>query len=332
MKFSLIVCTYMRPIALTELLDSVEQQTVYPDEIIIVDGSTNNETKQALENKDYPNLRYTQVNDEQRGLTKQRNIGIGLVSKDMEVVCFVDDDTILHKDYFKNCIEIFKNNSKITGVGGVAVNENKWEKNENGDNSQSYFYLDGYKVKLSSRFLLRKKLGLMSSQYSNTMPRFSHGNTQSFPLNAKMYEVDLLIGMSMAFRKVVVDNQKFSEYFEGYGLYEDADYSIRALKFGKNVISTNVQLEHHHHPSGRPNQFKYGKMMIRNGWYVWRLRWPHPGFKNVVTWYVINCLLAFIRLTNALNPKEFKKAGSEFIGRIVGMLSLAFNKPKIIRD
>jgi len=115
-------------------------------------------------------------------------------------------------------------------------------------------------------------------------------------------------------------------------LYEDADFCFRLLKYGKLYVNTAAKCEHHHHPSGRPNHFKYGKMMIRNGWYVWRLRWPHLGFKNVVKWYVINCLLAFIRLTNALNPKEFKKAGSEFIGRVVGMLSLAFNKPKIIRD
>jgi hypothetical protein len=41
----------------------------------------------------------------------------------------------------------------------------------------------------------------------------------------------------MAFRKVVVDSIKFSFYFEGYGLYEDADFSIRALQFGKMSLT-----------------------------------------------------------------------------------------------
>ena len=45
MNFSRIVCTYMRPRSLIRLLDSVNKQIVYPNEIIIVDGSTNDKTK-----------------------------------------------------------------------------------------------------------------------------------------------------------------------------------------------------------------------------------------------------------------------------------------------
>jgi glycosyltransferase involved in cell wall biosynthesis len=39
----------MRPIVLLKLLRSVEVQVKYPDEIIIVDGSSNEETKLILE-------------------------------------------------------------------------------------------------------------------------------------------------------------------------------------------------------------------------------------------------------------------------------------------
>ena len=40
MNFSLIICTYMRPMALLTLLKSLESQVFYPNEIIIVDGET----------------------------------------------------------------------------------------------------------------------------------------------------------------------------------------------------------------------------------------------------------------------------------------------------
>ena len=43
--FSLIICTYMRPVPLQTLLDSVLEQTVYPHEILIIDGSTNTATQ-----------------------------------------------------------------------------------------------------------------------------------------------------------------------------------------------------------------------------------------------------------------------------------------------
>ena len=58
MKFSLIICTYMRPKPLLQLLQSVQEQTVYPDEILIIDGSTNNETESILEENVFQNLNY----------------------------------------------------------------------------------------------------------------------------------------------------------------------------------------------------------------------------------------------------------------------------------
>ena len=47
MKFTLIICTYNRPKPLLQLLLSVQEQTLYPNEILIIDGSENNETDNA---------------------------------------------------------------------------------------------------------------------------------------------------------------------------------------------------------------------------------------------------------------------------------------------
>ena len=73
------------------------------------------------------------------------------------------------------------------------------------------------------------------------------------------------VGVSY-FRRTFFEQFQFSTYFEGYGLYEDADFSIHALQFGKNVICTKAQLDHHHDAAGRPNKYAYGKMLVRNGW------------------------------------------------------------------
>ncbi len=82
MKFALIICTYMRPKALLQLLQSVAEQTVVPTVIIIVDGSLNDQTQQALQQNELKQLRYFMVSAQDRGLTKQRNYGIGKISKD----------------------------------------------------------------------------------------------------------------------------------------------------------------------------------------------------------------------------------------------------------
>lgn len=331
MKFSLVICTYMRPESLRQLLQSVQEQILYPDEILVVDGSTNQETEFVLKENSFPNLYYFAVPPEHRGLTKQRNYGIERVGSAMEVVCFLDDDTILEKDYFEEVIKTFETHPEISGVGGMAINENSWilaEPNKKYD-SPHYYQWDGFVYKEGQRNVVRHYLGLQSHLGPGRMPDFSHGKTCGFPLNAKTYEVDLLMGMSFAFRKKVVDSIRFSPYFEGYGLYEDADFSIRALQFGKNAVNTKAQLSHFHNPSGRPNQYQYGKMVVRNGWYVWRVKNPAPSFKTKLKWHSITILLALIRFSNTFTSTNRKQAFTEALGRTMGWWSLWVNKPKI---
>jgi len=76
MKFSLIICTYMRPESVLQLLRSVQVQTLYPNEILIIDGSTNQETALVFKENQFSNLHYFEVPPEHRGLTKQINYGI----------------------------------------------------------------------------------------------------------------------------------------------------------------------------------------------------------------------------------------------------------------
>ena len=332
--FTLIVCTYMRLEALLNLLKSVNKQTLYPNQILIIDGSVNEETEMALKEHSFKNLSYFKVDEPNRGLTKQRNYGVNLVDELSEIVCFLDDDTELFEDYFENIIKTFEDIPDCVGVGGVAANENRWFKlaeNQNQIHLKNHYILDGYAIKESSRNTIRNKFGLQSPLLPGVMPDFSHGRTYGYPLNNKTYEVDLLIGMSFNFKKELFKSIKFSTYFEGYGLYEDADFSLRALNYGVNVINTNAKLNHYHNPSGRPNQFKYGKMVVRNGWYVWRVKYSNPSYKARFKWHATSFLLTLIRFTNTINTNKKQEAFTESLGRVVGWLSLFFNKPKIER-
>ncbi|PWA03886.1 glycosyltransferase family 2 protein [Flavobacterium psychrotolerans] len=331
MNVTLIICTYMRAKPLLQLLQSVQRQTIYPNEILIVDGSTNNETRIILEKNQFKGLHYFLVSDEERGLTKQRNFGINKVSETSDIIAFLDDDTELMPNYFEELLKTFTEENEISGVGGIAINENNWKQLEPNKKYSKYHYyqFEGFVHKEGQRNVFRNYLGLQSNLTPGKMPEYSHGRTCGFPMNAKIYEVDLLIGMSFAFRKKVFDSIRFSTYFEGYGLYEDADFSIRALKSGKNVINTNMQLNHFHNPSGRPNQYKYGKMVVRNGWYVWRLKYPNPSLKAILKWHSITLLLAFIRFSNTFTTNQQKEAFTEFSGRISGWFSLFVNAPKI---
>jgi GT2 family glycosyltransferase len=332
MNFTLIICTYMRPKALLDLLHSVAKQTVYPNQIVIVDGSLNTETKVLLEQNSFRNLDYLMVSHQDRGLTRQRNFGISKTAKSSEVVCFLDDDTILEHNYFEEILKTYSLYPEALGVGGYINNEVVWEKS-----SEMYrptieeFYYDGWKKKDGSRFILRKKMGLDSDVKPGFMPEFSNGRSISFlPPSGKIYEVQQLMGGVSSFKKSVFDTFAFSTYFEGYGLYEDADFTLRLSKTGKLYVNTRAQLGHYHDESGRPNKYQYGKMVVRNGWYVWRVKYPNPSFKAKFKWNAIVLLLIFIRFGNIFTTKKRTEAFTEFLGRFLGWLSLFFNKPKII--
>ncbi len=331
MNFTLIVCTYMRPIALLTLLKSVSQQSLFPNEILIIDGSTNNETESVLKINHFQNLNYYKVPPEHRGLTKQRNYGISRVQKDTDVICFLDDDIVLTDTYFENLLETYVTFPDALGVGGFIVDEANFFEyvGENYKPTLKEFYFDGWKQKDGSRFVMRKIFGLDSDCPPGFSSLYSHGRSVGFlPPSGKVYEVEQLMGGVSSFKKAVFETFQFSTYFEGYGLYEDADFTIRVAKTGKLYLNTNAKLYHYHDASGRPNKFQYGKMVVRNGCYVWRTKNPNPMLNAKIKWHAITLLLTLIRYSNAFSSDKKKEAFSEALGRTAGWFSLLYNKPK----
>jgi GT2 family glycosyltransferase len=321
----------MRPQPLLNLLRSVEKQSLYPNEILIIDGSVNKETEVILKENTCKNLKYFKVDNDHRGLTKQRNFGINLVSEDSDIICFLDDDIVLNSNYFEVLIKTYSEKPDAIAVGGYITNEIVWEAADE-KNNPSKFYFDGWMRDEPSRFKVRRFFGLLPDAKPGFMPTFSHGRSISFlPPSNKIYQVEQLMGGVSSYKKEVFKTLKFSTYFEGYGLYEDADFSLRLAKTGKIYVNTNACLQHYHDGSGRPNQYSYGKMVIRNGWYVWRVKYPKPSIKARLKWHATAILLTKIRLLNIVTTTNRKAALTESLGRLVGWFSLIFNAPNIER-
>lgn len=330
MKFTLIVCTYMRPEPVLNLLQSIREQTLYPSEILIIDGSTDDKTEVILEENNCKNLKYFLVNKGSRGLTKQRNYGIERVNMESEIVFFLDDDTVLEANYFEEILKTYECYPEALGVGGYIVEETKSEfVGYDYQPKINEFYFDGWKRKDGIRFVMRKKLGLDSNCPPGYSSLFSHGRSVGFlPPSGKIYEVEMLMGGVSSFRKEVFDTLQFSNYFEGYGLYEDADFTLRVSKIGKLYLNTAAQLYHYHDVAGRPNKYQYGKMVVRNGWYVWRTKNPKPIFIDRIKWHSITILLMLIRFSNTFTTNKRNEAFTEALGRMIGWWSLLFCAPK----
>ena len=331
MNFSLVICTYMRPKPLLALLESVSLQSSFPNEILVVDASLNDATKHILDANNFRRLKYFKVSERNRGLTKQRNFGIANVSQEAEVVCFLDDDTILPNRYFENLLASYTEYPDALGVGGYIANDQMWRLQTSEERiTINQFAYDGWVREDGSRYVLRKRLGLDADRPPAHLPDFAHGRSVSFlPPSGKTYPVEQFMGGVSSFKLEILKKHKFSEYFEGYGLYEDADYTLRLSKIGELFVNTAAQLCHYHEASGRPNKYVYGKMVVRNGWYVWRVKYPNPTIKSRLKWNATAFLLTSIRFSNVFTQKERKEAFTEVIGRTIGWFSLLINKPKV---
>jgi GT2 family glycosyltransferase len=248
-----------------------------------------------------------------------------------EVVLFLDDDVILENTFIEHILVPFTD-ADVVGCDGWITNESSWKPIVPDVPLPQYCQqLDGYYLPLSARDRIRMLLGFFPSNIQpGCIPLYGHGKN-SLPPTSKQYEVEHLMGCMMAFRKSIFTHISFSTFFEGYGLYEDFDFSVRASAYGKLITNTAARLAHYHAPLGRPNTYKFGKMVVRNGWYVWRLKHPHPGTQNTLKWHIITLLLAFFRLSNVLttNSLKRKQAWGDFCGRIVAWVELLLFKPPL---
>ncbi|PSL03958.1 glycosyltransferase family 2 protein [Cecembia rubra] len=331
MKISLIICTYMRPQAVVKLLKSVDNQTYIPNEILIIDGSTDDATEMAIKEEDFRfNVSYFLVDSSHRGLTRQRNFGVSKVSSDADFIAFLDDDLVLEPNYFEEVEKTFIQYPNAVGVGGIDLKDNSYKPLDAAKSYPrfEYYILDGWVKKEPLRYKARKFFGLMPELQPDLIPDYSHGRS-GFPLNGKVYEVEHFMGGIATYKKNIFDKISFSSYFEGYGLYEDFDFCVRALSYGKLYVNTNAQVWHYHEPGGRPNKYKYGKMVVRNGWYVWKQRFPQNSLKARFKWHATDFLLAQIRLLNVITGPDRKGAFQEYLGRTIGWFSLWFDPPKI---
>jgi len=110
MKISLIITTFNRPDALSLVLESVINQSILPDEIIIADDGSTNETKTMLENfEKHHNTKLTHIYQPDRGFRVGRIRNKAIAASNGDYIVLIDGDMILDKHFIKD----HKNNSEL---------------------------------------------------------------------------------------------------------------------------------------------------------------------------------------------------------------------------
>lgn len=130
-KISVIIPTYNRSDALEKCIYSIAEQKILPSEVVVIDdGSLDADNierlQKALEGSKTSFVYYKKDHTKERkGLSESKNKALTIAHNN--VVCFLDDDVVLEKDFFASLQKAWgrEYDDTIYGIGGIIVNSRK---------------------------------------------------------------------------------------------------------------------------------------------------------------------------------------------------------------
>jgi GT2 family glycosyltransferase len=209
-KTSVIVVTVERPECVRRCLECLHTQDPHPDQIIVVDASKDDSTKEVVDQS--PGVLYVR-NPAGKGCTpRSRNIGLQNATGD--IILYVDDDAYAHPGWLKKMLEPYADET-VGGVGGRALRQKPGEE------------LEGV-----------NEIGKIKSN------GFFTGNFAADP--GKIIEVDHFIGANMSFRADVLARLgALNEEYAGGPECEETDIAIRVKRLGYRLLYTPFAVVDH---------------------------------------------------------------------------------------
>lgn len=238
MKTSLIIATYNWPEALELVLQSVKQQYVLPNEILIADDGSKNDTKELVTKwQNTFNVPIHHIWQEDNGfrLAEIRNKAIAKAK--YEYIIQIDGDVILHKDFIKDHKRFAQKKCFITGSRTLVLQE-KTQDIFNNKKANITFLSKGIKNRFNAF-------------------RFPLFNVFFKPKNSPIEKMTSRIrGCNMSFWKQdLLDVNGYDEDFVGWGR-EDSDIVIRLIKNGgyrKKIKLAAIQFHLYHKENSKNN-------------------------------------------------------------------------------
>ena len=267
-----IIPTKDRPVDIKNVLESIQRQTLLPDEVIIIDGS-DNPVKNVVDELNYPWVNYNTLRPP--GLARQKNFGIKLaLEKGYDWIGFLDDDLVLEETCIESLAKEIQQSDSLSGIG-LAINNQPIVKHTF---IKKMFMLDD------------DKGGHFTASGCPTQIRAVQ-NTQ---------QVDWVYGGATFWAREVLEQYKFDEWFSGVGYFEDVDFSYRVSRQKNIIISGKARCWHYHHATPKSKLAILGQWHFTAWWYFCQ---KYKNFNPLLTLYAMSSL-TFLNFINSLKNRN----------------------------
>jgi len=266
-KVSIIIPTLNRPHDLTTAIESILSQTLTPDELIIIDQSPLNDSKELVLKLmlKSPDINLVYIHDTSiTGLVKAKQVGVKNAIGN--IIFFLEDDIILEYDYVEQLKIGFIKYPFMMGCSGIITNPP----------NKGIFY--NFLFHLFHRGIFKDIRIDIYGKYNGR--------------NNNLIASKMLSGGVSAWRKEVFDSCKF-DVKNGFHMFEDIDFSTNVDRVFRSslFINPNARLEHNFSPI---NRLKFGasqrqKLIECIVYYKKRYDWPWS--KTCLIWLVFGMLL-----------------------------------------
>ncbi len=293
-RLAYVVPTKDRPNDMRTLLTSICQQTRLPDQIVVVDGS-DPDIKPVVDA--FPDLSITYVREFPPSLARQRNAGMACLQDDIDIAGYLDDDIELLPDATEKMMAFWE--TAPQDVGGAVF---------------SIICEEGGSSRLARLFNLEE--AVVGGMSNGGVERAIH------PFDRNV-ETRWLNGGSTLWRRDVIREFDFDEWFIGHGYLEDVDYSFRVGMKWRLYAVADAKCYHHHHPITLDKQFAFGRQQVVNRIYFTQ---KMGCFSK---WGTTRDLTAHILLNLTSTWHERSTAGlRRFAGNIAGLIAVVAGRKK----
>ena len=308
-SITVVVPTLDRPDDLSDFVQALLEQTVLPDELIIVDAGSTPDIESLLETKltDSPiTLRYLRATP---GTSHQRNVAIDQATGDL--LFFFDDDVILEPDYIERSVECFKqsHDPPVGGVLGTLTNRPS---------------ISGVKT------FYHRFFGL-SHPISGPKPTlYPSGNVRWLLAPTEITKVPVAGGGRVAFRRECFQTDRFDEYLPGYTYNEDVELSYRIGKRWTILQTPYAKAYHKASPTSRvPLGDRAFRVLYGKGYFFNKHMPKSIGRRALYLWSTIGLALMFLAAGVFRRDQAVRDVWRGVLG---GLRQLNLDRPKIRAD